>query len=117
MKGTKISNNYYRISTLTLLGCQKATLDDLDLWHQRFGHINFRDLSKNSKKKVVQGLPNMQIIKTIVCGACHKGKQTKAQHKKIANILTSRPLELLHMDLMVQLKLRVLVEISISWSL
>ena len=56
----------------------------------------------------------MQIIKTIVCGACHKGKQTKAQHKKIANILTSRPLELLHMDLMVQLKLRVLVEISIS---
>jgi hypothetical protein len=96
MKGTKISNNYYRISTLTLLGCQKATLDDLDLWHQCLGHINFRDLSKKSKKKVVQGPPNMQIIKTMVCGACQKRKQTKAQHKKIADILTSRPLEFAH---------------------
>ena len=56
----------------------------------------------------------MQIIKTMVCGACQKGKQTKAQHKKIADISTLRPLELLHMDLMVQLKLRVLVERSIS---
>jgi hypothetical protein len=53
MKGTKISNNYYGISTLTLLGCQKATLDDFDLWHQRLDHINFRDLSKTSTKKVV----------------------------------------------------------------
>lgn len=33
-------------------------------------------------------------------GACQKGKQIKIQHKKIANILTSRPFELLHMYLM-----------------
>jgi hypothetical protein len=32
----------------------------------------------------------------MVCGACQKGKQTKAQHKKIADILTSRPLEFAH---------------------
>ena len=36
---------------MTLLGCQKATLDDFDLLHHRLDHINFRDLSKNSKKK------------------------------------------------------------------
>jgi hypothetical protein len=41
----------------------------------------------------------MQTIKTMVCEACQKEKQTKAQHKKTADILTSRPLELLHMDL------------------
>jgi len=35
----------------------------------------------------------------MVCEACQKEKQTKAQHKKTADILTSRPLELLHMDL------------------
>jgi hypothetical protein len=42
----------------------------------------------------------MQTIKTMVREACQKEKQTKAQHKKTADILTSRPLELLHMDLM-----------------
>jgi len=64
------------------------------------GHINFRDLSKNYKKKVVWGLQYKQTVKTMVCGGCEKGKQTKAQHKKTADILTSRPLELLHKDLM-----------------
>jgi hypothetical protein len=36
----------------------------------------------------------------MVCGACQKGKQIKVQHKKIANILTLKPFELLHMYLM-----------------
>lgn len=70
MKGIRTSNNSYGISAFTTLGCHKATLDDLDLWYQRLGQINFRDLSKISKKKVVQGLPNMQTVKTMVWGAC-----------------------------------------------
>jgi hypothetical protein len=35
-----------------------------------------------------------------VCGACEEGKQTKFNIKKTIDILTSRPFELLHMDLM-----------------
>jgi len=35
----------------------------------------------------------------MMCEACQKGKQTKAQHKKTIDILTSKPLELLHVDL------------------
>jgi hypothetical protein len=44
MKGAKTSNNSYGISNFTALGCHKATLDNLDLWYQRLGHISFRDL-------------------------------------------------------------------------
>jgi hypothetical protein len=36
----------------------------------------------------------------MVCGACEEGKQTKFNIKKTIDILTSRPFELLHMDLM-----------------
>jgi hypothetical protein len=50
------------------------------------------------KKEAVRGLPNMQTVKIMVCGACQKGKQTKVQHKNTADILISRPLE--YMDLM-----------------
>jgi transposase InsO family protein len=34
-----------------------------------------------------------------ICGPCQLGKQTRAAHKKTSGILTSRNLELLHMDL------------------
>jgi hypothetical protein len=37
---------------------RKVTLYSNDLWHQGLGHINFRDLSKISKKKATC-LPNL----------------------------------------------------------
>ena len=36
----------------------------------------------------------------MVCGTCQLGKQTKAKHPGIQTFATSRPLELLHLDLM-----------------
>ena len=35
-----------------------------------------------------------------ICGECMKGKQAKSSHKKVKEIRTTRPLDLLHMDLM-----------------
>ena len=36
----------------------------------------------------------------MVCGPCQLGKQTKAKHPGTQTSATSRPLELLHLDLM-----------------
>ncbi|XP_022851835.1 uncharacterized protein LOC111373528 [Olea europaea var. sylvestris] len=36
----------------------------------------------------------------VVCGPCQLDKQLKGSHKKTSKILTKRPLELIHMDLM-----------------
>ena len=39
-------------------------------------------------------------MNNVVCGPCQLGKQTKAKHPSTQTFATSRPLELLHLDLM-----------------
>lgn len=73
--------------------------DEFDLWHRRLGYINFCDLVKLSSKQLVKVLPKLSKIGNPICGGCQLGKQTKNAHPKTTHIRTSRPLELLHMDL------------------
>jgi len=80
--------------------CNKTTIDDSELWHQRLGHLNFTDMLKIARKEIVKDLPKMEKTGKGVCGPCQLGKQTRAAHKKTSGILTSRNLELLHMNLM-----------------
>ena len=46
------------------------------------------------------GLLKFGKIEKNVCGPCQLGKQTKSTHPKVNVVATSRPLELLHVDLM-----------------
>ena len=57
-------------------------------------------MAKVSKLEAVVGLPKFGKIEKSVCGSCQLGKQTKSTHPKVNVIATSRPLELLHVDLM-----------------
>ena len=75
-------------------------MDLLELWHQRFGHANYKQVAKVSKLEAVVGLPKFGKIEKNVCGPCQMGKQTKPAHPKVNVVATSRPLELLHVDLM-----------------
>ncbi|CAM9000216.1 unnamed protein product [Rhodiola kirilowii] len=45
-------------------------------------------------------MPNVKGDLDVLCGECQIGKQTKASHPITTQISTSRPLELIHMDLM-----------------
>ena len=72
----------------------------LELWHQRFGHANFKQVAKVSKFEAVEGLPKFGKVEKAFCGACQMGKQTKASHHKVNVITSSWCLELLHVDLM-----------------
>ena len=72
----------------------------LELWYQRFGHANFKQVAKVSKLEAVVGLPKFGKVEKTICGACQMGKQTKANHQKVNVISKSRCLELLHVDLM-----------------
>ena len=45
------------------------------------------------------GIPKLSRISNVVCGPCQLGKQTKAKHSDTQTSATSRPLELLHLDL------------------
>jgi hypothetical protein len=101
--GERTANNCYGLPGLTSdpqIICNKATIDDSELWHQRLGHLNFTDMLKIASKDIVNDLPKMEKIGKEICGPCQLGKQTRATIKKTSGILTSRNLELLHMDLM-----------------
>ena len=48
---------------------------------------------------MIIGLPKISFEKDRLCGACQQGKQTKISFKSKNIVFTSRPLQLLHMDL------------------
>jgi hypothetical protein len=98
-----INDNCYGLlglSSDSQIICNKATIDNSELWHQRLGHLNFTNMFKIASKEVIKDLPKMKDTGKRVCGPCQLGKETRAAHKKMSSILTSCNLELLHMDLM-----------------
>ncbi len=56
-------------------------------------------ISKLVKRDSVIGLPKLKFEKNKICEACQYGKQSRSSFKSINCVSTSRPLELLHMDL------------------
>ena len=73
--------------------------EDSWLWHRHLTHVNFDLLNKIVTKDLVIGLPKMNFLKDHLSDACQKGKQTRVSFKSKNVVSTSRPLELLHMDL------------------
>ena len=80
--------------------CNSIRLPNEDLWHQRMGHASYKHLSIISRHESVLGLPKLSRVNNVVCGPCQLGKQTKAKHLGAQTSASSRPLELLHLDLM-----------------
>jgi len=69
------------------------------VWHRRLGYTNWRLISKLSKLQLVRGLPDIDYHSDALCGACQNGKIVKSSFKTKDIVSTSRPLELLHIDL------------------
>ena len=80
--------------------CNSIRLLNEDLWHQKMGHASYKHLSIVSKNESVLGIPKLSRVSNVVCGPCQLGKQTKAKHPNTQASATSKPLELLHLDLM-----------------
>ena len=83
---------------------------------QRLGHINYRDLVHIVNNDRVRGIPKLSGQPKPICGECMKGKQKKSTNKNVNNINTTRPLDLLHMDLIGLYTWKVKVGKVISWS-
>nr|KAJ0188603.1 hypothetical protein LSAT_V11C900505350 [Lactuca sativa] len=69
------------------------------IWHKRFSHLNFKNLSKISNQDLVRGPPKFSVVKDKMCSACEQGKQTKSSFKPNSCSSILVPLHLLHMDL------------------
>jgi hypothetical protein len=68
-------------------------------WHRRLGHLSFDLLSRLSGLGLVRGLPKLKYQKDLVCASCRHGKMVAASHLPLTSIMTERPCELFHMDL------------------
>ena len=97
LQGIRSGNNCYmwekKIKCMTAQG-------NVELWHQRLGHMNIRNMTNLVHKDLVRGVPKLRFDDKMVCGACNQGKQVKVQHKKVPDVQASAPLDLIHMDLM-----------------
>jgi hypothetical protein len=69
------------------------------LWHRRIAHIGMSPLKKAFKKGMVLGVKDVTFEKDKLCSACQAGKQVASHHHMKAYVSTTRPLELIHMDL------------------
>ena len=56
-------------------------------------------LEKLSRLELVIGLPKLKFEKDHICDACQLGKQTRSSFKVKDIVSTTKPLQLLHMDL------------------
>ena len=63
------------------------------------GHISMTTINKLISKDLVRGLPTKSFKDNQVCGTCIQGKQVRSSFKPKLTVSTTKPLELLHMDL------------------
>jgi hypothetical protein len=72
-----------------------------ELWkcHRKLGHLSFDLLSHLSKLNLVRGLPRSRFDKELVCAPRRHAKMVATSHPPLTNVMTERPCEELHMDL------------------
>jgi hypothetical protein len=99
-----VEDNLYMVDfskeSISSSTCLIAKVDEGWLWHRRLGHINMRNLKQLLKGEHVVGLTNVNFEKDRVCSACTTGKELGKNHPAKSVIMTTRPLELLHSDLL-----------------
>ena len=77
--------------------CHKTSFDEIEIWHQRLGHLNFKNLTKIVNTRAFCGIPKLGMKKNEVCRSCQLEKQLKVSHKVSQQVTTTKVLELLHM--------------------
>ena len=68
------------------------------LWHERFGHLNFKYLQQLKKNSMVEGLPTIKTSKEI-CKSCIVGKHPKHKFDWGKASRASSILGLIHSDI------------------
>ncbi|GFY05104.1 retrovirus-related Pol polyprotein from transposon TNT 1-94 [Trichonephila clavipes] len=77
----------------------KTKNGSIEIWHQRFCHVNNDYLVKTSKNDSVKSLPRLNDNGKTRCIPCKLAKSKRVSFKKTGAVRSKRPLELLHMDL------------------
>jgi hypothetical protein len=94
----RTSNNIYVLSEIGNEKCCLGKEDESWLWNRRMGHMHFDNLVKVSKREAVREMPQIMKPTNTLCKHCQQGKKTKTRFKS-KEYSTTRPLEIVHTDL------------------
>lgn len=86
MKGARSKDNCYLWTpqeTDCFSTCLMTKEDEVNLWHQKLGHLHLKGMKKIWSKEAVKGVPKLKIEEGKICSECQIGKQTKMSHKKL----------------------------------
>ncbi|KAG7544127.1 GAG-pre-integrase domain [Arabidopsis thaliana x Arabidopsis arenosa] len=79
---------------------QTTATNELQLWHRRYGHLNYKGLKMLQQQNMVRGLPQMKTSEEAEkCVSCLVGKQHRESIPKKSVWRSSRRLQLIHSDL------------------
>ena len=101
ISGVCTLDNCYGLVPNADIVCNSIHLPNEDIWHQMMAHASYKYLSIVSKHESVLGIPKLNRVNNVLCGPCQLRKHTKAKHSGTQTSATSRPLELLYLDLCV----------------
>ena len=68
-------------------------------WHKKLGHAHMRLILKISQKELVKGLAKISFDNDSTCEFCQRGKQSKSSFHNKNVVSTTKPFELLYLDL------------------
>ena len=72
----------------------------IEVWHQRYGHLNIGSLKKLARKNLVDGFNVTDINEELdLCEPCINGKIHRSPFPRVGRRRAVKPLELIHSDL------------------
>ncbi|XP_073019497.1 uncharacterized protein [Primulina eburnea] len=87
LTGTMSVDNCYQFGED--LVCNHSKVSELNLWHQKLGHANFKTLKNLGKYDAVRGMPNLSSGIPYVYGACKKDLAGKTIEDDVDGLLNT----------------------------
>ncbi|GAU40816.1 hypothetical protein TSUD_398000 [Trifolium subterraneum] len=101
LKTAQSQNRTFKTQVKTIeVECLATSTEDKDsdLWHKRYGHLNFKSLSMLNSKNMVLGLPSV-IAPVDTCTTCLLGKHPRSPFKSNLPMRSSEVLNVVHSDI------------------
>ena len=102
--GDRKADGLYMLNCTANLGHKAAVAanggsgpSDVDLWHQRLGHLNMTQLKQITGKDMATGI-TMSPCNTLFCEGCIEGKMFRKPFKSNGEVRAKHRLELVHSD-------------------
>ena len=93
LKGSRSLDNCYTLTQKFTCHASSSSFNITDLWHEKLGHINFKNFKKIANAGLICGIPKLGKELLGKCESCQLGKQLKISHKALSDINTSNVLE------------------------